>query len=215
LDIELSNQNSNESSGPKDFQQNLQDICLALELSEEILKQAIELLEEYRGHFKPNDQHLPPAAIHVASRIKGQPRTQKMIVDYLRNEDHLFSSSADNLERRIRENVKKLRKMPDIDVPVVRSKDYLEYISSQLHFDPSKRVLEAAKAYCIVVESRPGMSRSKAAVAGACLKAAVEDTGRKHTVTHDELAQVTGMNEKTFKDNLIDIRENIIKPAKN
>ncbi len=136
-----------------------------------------------------------------------------MILDYLRKEDHYFDSSPDNMKRRIRENVKKLRKMPDVDVPVIRSKDYLQYISSQLHFDPGERVLKAAEAYCIVVESRPGMSRSKAAVAGACLKAAVEDTGRKQTVTHDELAQVTGMNEKTFKDNLSDIRENIIKPV--
>jgi hypothetical protein len=67
-----------------------------------------------------------------------------------------------------------------------------------------------AERYCDTAEEYNGLSRSKVAIAGACLKQAVEETREDTTVTHTQLADITGMNEKTFEDNLAAIRETIL-----
>lgn len=198
-----------ETEDHEGFQESIQDISQALDLSDDVLQQAIQILEEYRDQFKSNEEYLPPAAIHIASRLEDEPRTQKMIVDYLEQQRDLFSCDGGQLQRGVRENVKKLRKLPDINLSLVRSKQYLDYIVSQLqHVDVSNEVFKTAEQYCETIEKRSGVARSKVAIAGTCLKKAIEESSEHRSVTHAQLASATAMNRSTFQNNLEYFREN-------
>jgi len=202
-----------ETEDHEGFQESIQDISQGLDLSEDVLQRAVQILEEYRDHFKSEEKHLSAAAIHIASRLENEPRTQKMIVDYLERQNHLFSSDDGQLQRGVRENVKKLRKLPDINLSLVRSKQYLDYIVSQLeHVDVSNDVVETAEQYCETIEKRSGVARSKVAIAGTCLKTATEEHSEHQPVSHAQLASVTAMNRKTFENNLEYFRQNNILP---
>ncbi|MFB1064831.1 hypothetical protein [Natrinema sp. H-ect4] len=197
-----------------DLLKKVYEIGHGLDLSEDALDKAVDLVEAYRDQFKVYEQYLPAAAVHVASRLNDEPRTQKMIVAYLEAQDNLFTADKDeDISRYVREDVKKLRKQEGIDLSLVRSTEYLDYIVRQLeNVEASDDVVETAEKYCEAVEKYNGLSRSKVAIAGSCLKAAVEEIGREHSVTTAQLADVTGMNRKTFENNLKHFRENEILP---
>lgn len=195
-----------------DLLKKVYEIGHGMDLSERTLDKAVDLVESYRDQFKVYEQYLPAAAVHVASRLNDEPRTQKMIVAYLEAQDNLFTADKDeDIGRYVREDVKKLRKQEGIDLSLVRSTEYLDYIVSQLeHVTASDDLVGTAEKYCEAVEKYDGLSRSKVAIAGSCLKAAVEETGGDHSITTAQLAQVTGMNPKTFENNLKHFRENDI-----
>lgn len=203
-----------EQEPQKDLLKEVHEICHGLEMSEDVLDKASELLDEYRDDFKVNGDYFPAAAVHIASRIEEEPRTQKMITEYLKSRDNIFDSTDDRLEEKVREAVKKLKKKDEVheELELVKSKEYLPYIISQLPIEVKSSVAKRAKAYCDVVETRPGVARSKAAIAGACLKQAMEENGDDRIVTHTQLAKITGMNKKTFENNLNYLRENHVLP---
>jgi transcription initiation factor TFIIIB Brf1 subunit/transcription initiation factor TFIIB len=195
--------------GKVDFQKQIQDLVQGLNLGEEVLEKAIELMDEHRSSFRDHDEHLPPAVVHVASRLVGEPRTQKVIADYIENRDHLLGFDDRHLRERMRENVKKLRKMDDVQMSIVRSKQHLDFIASQLqNVEFSEEVLQTAENYCENVDSSYGVSRSKAAIAGCCLKQAFEEHTENRQLTHTQLAEVTSMNQKTFENNMKYLLEN-------
>jgi transcription initiation factor TFIIIB Brf1 subunit/transcription initiation factor TFIIB len=197
-----------------DLLEKVHDIGHELELSNEVLDKASELLDEYRDDFKIYGDYIPAATVHIASRLEDEPRTQKMITDYLESRNNLFSSTDDRLDEKIREAVKKLKKKDRIfeQLDPVESKDYLPYILNKLQVEVSKDERVKAEAYCDAVETRPGVARSKAAIAGACLKAAVEENSGNHSITNAQLAEVTGMNRNTFENNLDYLREEDVIP---
>lgn len=184
------------------------ELAYGLELSEETLDKAVDLVEEHRDLFKKNRvQHLPAAAIHVASRLQDEPRSIKMIYDQMEDQDQVLPSNNAPDEREVRKAVKKLRKQYNLNP--VRSKQYLDFIASQLtRVKPEDEAVERAEKYCETVEKTSGLSRSKVAIAGTCLKQAVEETREDTSVTHAELSEITGMHIATFKNNLKHFREN-------
>ena len=169
---------------------------------------AEEIVEHHRSDFKVNEEYLPAAAVHLASRIEEEPRTQKMILDYLEQGNELFTSQSDRRKRKINEVVKKLKKQMDLDLELVRSEEYLQYIVSKLDVvDVDEDVVEAAREYCQAVEEKKGVARSKVAIAGTCLKVALQERDGCDTVSNRDLADATAMNRNTFQNNLEYFRE--------
>jgi len=211
----LADKSSQQEEAGNDLLKKVHQIGHGLELGDEVLDKASELLDDYRDDFNVCGDCFPAAAVHIASRLEDEPRTQKMITEQLRSRNNLFSSTDDRLEEKLREKVKKLKKKDDIfeQLDPVKSKQHLRYIIGQLQVEVSESVKGRAEAYCDVVESRPGVARSKAAIAGACLKAAMQENGGNPSVTHTQLAEITGMNKKTFENNLDYLREEDVLPS--
>ncbi|WP_049937239.1 hypothetical protein [Haloplanus natans] len=137
-----------------------------------------------------------------------------MILSELLSDRHILNQRSvkyteKDLKRQVKKTVKKLRKHIDAELFFVRSHEHLSYLVSQIdQIEEDSEVVELAEQYCKTIQRQGGLSRSKVAIAGACLEAAVEETDVDYTLRHTELAEITGMNKTTFENNLAAIREN-------
>lgn len=194
----------------------LSKLGAGLEVSEETLDKAAELIDEYRDQLEVEEDHLPPASLHIASRINDEPRTQKMILSELLADRHILNQrtaqyTEKDLRRQVKRTVKKLREHIDAELSFVRSHEHLPYLVSQIdEIEENDEVVELAEEYCRTIQRQGGLSRSKVAIAGACLEAAVEETDVDYTLTHTQLAEITGMNRTTFENNLAAVQETIL-----
>ena len=152
--------------------------------------------------FKKQDEnYLAPAVVHIASRLEDEPRTQKMIVDQVKSQNNLFNQQ-DDIKRSIRSRVQKIRRNTDLELSLVRSEQYLEYIVSKINQNIPEKVIEEAQQNCRMIEDTKGIGRSKVAIAGCSLKAALNQRLKDKTITPRQFQDVTAMHRNTFSNNV-------------
>ena len=124
-----------------------------------------------------------------------------MIVKEIKKQGNVFDDTND-VKQGVRRSVKKLRNQPGIDLSFIRSSEYLDYIASQIrHIDIEEETIQTAENYCRNVETTSGVARSKVAIAGTCLKKAVEENHEGQELTPAQLEEITGMKDVTFRNN--------------
>lgn len=155
-----------------------------------------DLPSEVKQHYHP--RHMAAASLHIASRVRDNPRTVKQLAVHLKELDGLHKHRGHLTKTR--RCVKKLKNLHELDPDPVLAEDYLPQlieklgVSSELE-ERCYRILNRIR------EDYLASGRSQIAVASAAALIASKKIDSIDSLDLGELADVACREKETIQDN--------------